>query len=774
MSSSTLERILANIQSGNLLEVSKALNEDSAQGLSDPKVWSMAARHLDHRGYGQMAQAIWRKQLSAGYLTVENVSTLVETWRRVRGDTRAMGLVDTFLSRQRDVTGLSAPTRVLFASLFIEHFPDRALALLEGLDHSDADTALLWIDANRNAGQLQRALALLDGQFAAYLTHDQRFQMRKARVLEALGQWDQALGMWRLLWQAGQQTACVNILRILWRLEHEHEHQDVTAKALIEVSDPELRIRIALSRGDYALAQAVVEDLVSRPPVGLRWPAAFGQSVERIRQELLSAGCLGLAVALEQWERRLDTAAVGRGGLEVALSRFALKQVSTLLGPASFGEKAQVRAWDVGADLVASGNAGLLEPITVLPPQPSDMILLVNAALGAGGAERQFLVMVQSLIAAGLAPSKLHIAFFSLAPDRGHAHFLPQLDQLGVGYTDLSKEPLLALEPQQSSFAPFLPNPLREDVFRLRRLASRLRPRVYHGWQDRAGLAAAWVGLEMGSDRILISARNMQPAKRRANLPYAKALLGAMARHPSVTLTVNSLSGAEDYREWLTLNAEQSVPLLNGIDATSLALVQPQTDGAEATKSAGIPPLVLGGVFRFAQNKRPLLWLEILQLVAKADVFDVRGVLLGNGPLKQVAIDTAKENGLADRIEWRETQSDPRKIYAGMSALLLASRVEGTPNVVLEAQASGLPVVTYDVGGSREAALSHDQNFVENDNLVLAEDTSAQEAADAIVQWWPRVANGSARDRRDKVLAAYGTQTLARHVLQLYDEEQAR
>jgi glycosyltransferase involved in cell wall biosynthesis len=41
--------------------------------------------------------------------------------------------------------------------------------------------------------------------------------------------------------------------------------------------------------------------------------------------------------------------------------------------------------------------------------------------------------------------------------------------------------------------------------------------------------------------------------------------------------------------------------------------------------------------------------------------------------------------------------------YAALDVLLLTSSVEGLPNVLIEAQAAGRPVVATDVGGTREA-----------------------------------------------------------------------
>ena len=258
----------------------------------------------------------------------------------------------------------------------------------------------------------------------------------------------------------------------------------------------------------------------------------------------------------------------------------------------------------------------------------------------------------------------------------------------------------------------------------------------------------------------------MQPEKRNMQLDYAAPLMKAFLSFDTVHLTANSHAGGRDYEDWLGLERGAVSVVLNILTADRIPLQA--SAKPRRIKSGGVPPLVLGGVFRFAHNKRPLLWLEVFKGLTEQADFPVKGILLGGGTLHPEAREWAKNHGLNDQIEWRGVRSDPAEIYQGMNALLLMSRVEGTPNVVLEAQASGLPVAACDVGGVKEALLLDDANAVENDNLLLPASTTAQQAIQSIIEWWPRVCRADPAARRRAVLEAYDSVRTQQAAMTLY------
>jgi glycosyltransferase involved in cell wall biosynthesis len=59
----------------------------------------------------------------------------------------------------------------------------------------------------------------------------------------------------------------------------------------------------------------------------------------------------------------------------------------------------------------------------------------------------------------------------------------------------------------------------------------------------------------------------------------------------------------------------------------------------------------------------------------------------------------ARRLGLVDHVEFRGAITDMTAVYASAEILVLPSDWEGTPNVLLEAMATGMPVLATRVGG---------------------------------------------------------------------------
>jgi glycosyltransferase involved in cell wall biosynthesis len=167
-----------------------------------------------------------------------------------------------------------------------------------------------------------------------------------------------------------------------------------------------------------------------------------------------------------------------------------------------------------------------------------------------------------------------------------------------------------------------------------------------------------------------------------------------------VVLLNNSRAGAESYAEWLRLASDRIKVIYNGLD------MGPIDDGAaRAVRSRlGIPqgaPLV-GGIFRFYPEKRPLLWIDVAARVFET-TSDAWFVLFGQGILERQILKSARDLGIADRLLLPGITGDVLPVMRALDVFLLTSYGEGVPNVVLEAQWAGTPVVATKAGGVAEA-----------------------------------------------------------------------
>ena len=125
-----------------------------------------------------------------------------------------------------------------------------------------------------------------------------------------------------------------------------------------------------------------------------------------------------------------------------------------------------------------------------------------------------------------------------------------------------------------------------------------------------------------------------------------------------------------------------------------------------------------------------------------------RLLVAGDGPCLEDLKDLAEKLGIRDQVEflgWVERESLPG-IYADADILALPSRDEGMPNVVLEAMASGLPVVAASVGGTPELVVDGETGL-----LVAPDDVRALASALETLVSSPEKAMAMGRAGRERV-----------------------
>ena len=166
---------------------------------------------------------------------------------------------------------------------------------------------------------------------------------------------------------------------------------------------------------------------------------------------------------------------------------------------------------------------------------------------------------------------------------------------------------------------------------------------------------------------------------------------------------------SRDLQQWLIegigIAERRVVQIYNGVDQSRFL---PRSDGRPALAPAGFLPdstVLLGTVGRLAEVKdqQSLLRAVALLLERQPELHErVRLVLIGDGPLFGDLQRQTVALGIDDLVWMPGDRSDIPELLRMMDIFVLPSLAEGISNTVLEAMASGLPVVATRTGGNPE------------------------------------------------------------------------
>ena len=184
----------------------------------------------------------------------------------------------------------------------------------------------------------------------------------------------------------------------------------------------------------------------------------------------------------------------------------------------------------------------------------------------------------------------------------------------------------------------------------------------------------------------------------------------------------------------------------NGIDPAPFAVARGERAAVRQRWAAGDSTFVWLAAGRLVAQKDHASLVAAFARVAEGR--DARLVIAGDGLLRPVLEAQVAAAGLGDRVELLGHRTDLPALLAGADALVLSSRWEGQPNVVLEAFTAARPVVATTVGGVPEVVADGENGF-----LVPPGDTGALARAMAALMDASAAAR-AAMGRRGRAAAA--------------------
>lgn len=389
-------------------------------------------------------------------------------------------------------------------------------------------------------------------------------------------------------------------------------------------------------------------------------------------------------------------------------------------------------------------------------------LAMIAHSLTAGGAERIVANTYRHLREGGRF-DWVALYLFNLSPQDGSDFYLP--------LTGLSPQEAVVLDRGSNTEPPFSYLPF-EPGRKAQAIYNRLlqdRPAVVHASLEPLTLHAGLAALAAGIPKIVLHTHNMRPTELHPDSPAPprwrdcyRALLG----REEVRLLGCAEASIRDYADWIGLTDTSNLGVVyNGLDFDKFRPAPAPETGAELRESLGIPAgaPTIGTAFKFREEKRPLLWAEAACRVLALRP-DSRFVMFGDGPLLRPTMAYVAASGARASFSFPGLVPDLYRWLPMLDLFMLSSKSEALPNVLLEAQASGVPVIAHNVGGIAET-------MIDGTTGLLVREDSADALAGAILraidapEWRKRAASEGPAFVRERFNTEKMIETLTGYML---------
>jgi glycosyltransferase involved in cell wall biosynthesis len=233
-----------------------------------------------------------------------------------------------------------------------------------------------------------------------------------------------------------------------------------------------------------------------------------------------------------------------------------------------------------------------------------------------------------------------------------------------------------------------------------------------------------------------------------------------LLRYPDAVVAVS-----QDVRRRLEAAGVPSSRITVIPNAVDLPTTAPRLEGGSWRASLGLSPLrpVVSVIGRLSPEKGQDVFLRACGVARRCGT-PFTAVLVGEGPSTTSLRAQVEDAGLSPIVRFAGYHSDVSAVYRESDIIVIPSRSEGLPNVLLEAMALGKPVIATNAGGIPEVI----RNGV---NGVLVPIADPESMARAMSMLLTSAEQRAILGRNAAATApAFSPSTRAQRILALYDE----
>lgn len=351
-------------------------------------------------------------------------------------------------------------------------------------------------------------------------------------------------------------------------------------------------------------------------------------------------------------------------------------------------------------------------------------VLHLIPTMGGGGAERQISLLAPALASSGI---EVHIACAKFG-----SNYDPETLK-GVSVHRIE---------HRGNYDPIM-------AYRIYRLILQIRPHLIQTWIPQMDILGGFLAICAGKP-FVISERSSGLAYPSSWKTWLRIRLGRRA----AAVVANSGGGAAYWAARAPL--VRNVVVRNGLLLSEIRSV-PTGDLSTVGLPSGLRLILFAGRLEIVKNiEKMLLGIERILLAEP----DCCALLAGDGPLRWVLEARLKESNVAERIRWIGYSTRVWEWMKRASVFVSVSNYEGCPNAVLEALASGCPVVVSDIPAHRE--------FLDDSTAVFC-DQNNPEAIEVAIRLVLGCANSERTQKAQTKMEDWSIDSAVASYVQLYN-----
>ena len=311
-------------------------------------------------------------------------------------------------------------------------------------------------------------------------------------------------------------------------------------------------------------------------------------------------------------------------------------------------------------------------------------IARVITRLNLGGPAVHVVLATKHLAALGFTTT---LITGKLAPgERSADELIAELDEAPVLIEQLERDPSFAKDVT--------------TLLQLIRIFRRQRPDIVHTHTSKAGALgriAAWIAgvpIRVHTYHGLVLAEHFSGGRSQFYIELERFLARLSTR--LVAISPKQKADLETHFRIAAAEKIECIPL--GLDLEPYLMRRAPSFVLRSEFGLLASDNLVGWVGRLAPIKDPFLLVEVARRVVDA-MPTCHFVVVGDGELRSELEDAVRQAGLTDNVHLIGWRTDLAEIYSDLDLVILTSKNEGTPLVLLETMACGKTFVATDVGG---------------------------------------------------------------------------